>query len=67
MGKDGAEGLLSLKNSGAHTIAQNEATCAVYGMPREAVELGAVDDVLALDQIPKRVCEWAAGKIRATS
>lgn len=45
MGKDGAEGLLALKKGGAYTIAQDEATCAVYGMPKVAVELGGVREV----------------------
>ena len=46
MGKDGAEGLLALKEGGAYTIAQDEATCAVYGMPKVAVELGGAREVL---------------------
>lgn len=45
MGKDGAEGLLALKEGGAHTIAQDEASCAVYGMPKVAAELGGVREV----------------------
>lgn len=49
MGKDGAQGLLKLKKAGATTIAQDEATCAVFGMPRAAIELNAVDHVLPLD------------------
>jgi two-component system chemotaxis response regulator CheB len=61
MGADGAQGMLKLFKSGAHTIAQDEATCVVYGMPREAVELGAAIQVLPLPAIagallsPKRV------------
>ncbi|MDZ4262725.1 MAG: chemotaxis response regulator protein-glutamate methylesterase [Pseudomonadota bacterium] len=51
MGRDGAEGLLHLRNKGMHTIAQNEATCAVYGMPKAAVKLNAAVDILPLDQI----------------
>ena len=51
MGKDGAEGLLAMKNAGAWTIAQNEATCVVYGMPRAAVELGAASEVLPIESI----------------
>jgi two-component system chemotaxis response regulator CheB len=51
MGADGAQGLLKLRNCGAHTIAQDEATCVVYGMPREAVELGAAMQVLPLPAI----------------
>ena len=51
MGKDGANGLLAMRNKGHHTIAQDKASCAVYGMPRAAVELGAAKEVLGLDQI----------------
>lgn len=51
MGKDGAEGLLEMKKAGAYTVAQNEETCVVYGMPAAAVALGATDKVLALDKI----------------
>jgi two-component system, chemotaxis family, protein-glutamate methylesterase/glutaminase len=51
MGKDGAQGMLEMQRGGSYTIAQDEASCAVYGMPREAVELGAVDTVLPLSQI----------------
>lgn len=45
MGRDGAEGLLEMKQAGAATIAQDEESCVVFGMPREAIVLGAVDDV----------------------
>lgn len=51
MGKDGAAGLLAMKTAGAYTIAQNEASCVVYGMPREAVMLGAACSVLPLGEI----------------
>jgi two-component system chemotaxis response regulator CheB len=51
MGSDGAQGLLKMKNAGAHTIAQDEASCVVYGMPREAVRAGAAVEVLPLDRI----------------
>lgn len=51
MGKDGAEGLLEMKNAGAYTVAQNEETCVVYGMPAAAVALGAADKVMPLDRI----------------
>ena len=51
MGSDGAQGLLTLRAVGARTIAQDEATCVVYGMPREAVRLGAVERVLPLTSI----------------
>lgn len=51
MGKDGAEGLLEMKNAGAYTVVQNEETCVVYGMPAAAVALGAADKILPLDKI----------------
>ena len=51
MGDDDARGMLEMRERGAWTIAQNEETCAVYGMPKQAVALGAVDKVLPLDQI----------------
>jgi two-component system chemotaxis response regulator CheB len=55
MGADGAQGMLMLKRAGAHTIAQDERSCAVFGMPREAIQLGAVDEVLPLDRISERL------------
>lgn len=51
MGRDGAAGLLALRHSGAFTIAQDEASSVVFGMPREAIQMGAADRVLALNQI----------------
>jgi len=51
MGDDGARGMLELKQAGAYTVAQNEATCVVFGMPAEAIKRGGVDRVLPLDQI----------------
>lgn len=55
MGADGAQGLLKLRYAGAHTIAQDEATCVVYGMPREAVALGAAVQVLPLPAIAEAI------------
>src|SRR5664279_4115579 len=55
MGDDGAKGMLEMKEAGSFTIAQDEATCVVFGMPKKAIELGAVDKVLALDRIPEMV------------
>ena len=52
MGADGAQGLLDMKTAGAETIAQDENTCVVFGMPKEAIKLGAADKVLPLDRIP---------------
>ena len=51
MGKDGAESMLKLRQSGAYTIAQDEQSCAVYGMPKAAVALGAAVDILPIDKI----------------
>ncbi len=51
MGADGAKGMLAMRDAGAYTVAQNEETCVVYGMPREAVKLDAAVDILPLDRI----------------
>ena len=51
MGADGARGLLQMRDAGAHTIAQNEETCVVFGMPREAIRLGAAAEILPLGDI----------------
>ncbi len=55
MGADGAKGLKMMQDAGAKTIAQNEASCVVYGMPRVAVELGAADQIKPLDDIPSAI------------
>ena len=60
MGKDGARGMLAMKQAGAVNIAQDEATCIVFGMPREAVAVGAVDEVLPLSRIAARLVELVA-------
>ncbi len=60
MGTDGAAGLEALKKQGAYTIAQNEASCAIFGMPRAAIERGAVTQVLSLEQIAEVVCRLFA-------
>ena len=51
MGKDGAEGLLAIRNAGGRTLAQDEATSVVFGMPREAILLGAAEQVLPLEKV----------------
>lgn len=51
MGKDGAKGMLDIRNQGGYTLAQDEASCVVYGMPKEAVAVGGVDQVVALDKM----------------
>lgn len=55
MGADGAAGMLEMKRAGAFNIAQDEGTCVVFGMPKEAIDSGAVDEVLPLHDIPRRI------------
>jgi two-component system chemotaxis response regulator CheB len=55
MGKDGAEGLLQLRQRGARTYAQNEESCVVYGMPRAACELGAAERMVPLDRMHEAI------------
>jgi two-component system, chemotaxis family, protein-glutamate methylesterase/glutaminase len=55
MGADGAEGLLEMKKMGAGTIAQDEKSCVVFGMPKEAIKLGAADKVVTLDMIASEI------------
>lgn len=59
MGKDGASGLLAMRNQGAYTIGQDEKTSVVYGMPKVAYEIGAVTEQCALDNIPGAIFKWA--------
>ena len=58
MGDDGAKGLKEMHEVGAHTIGQNEASCVVYGMPKEAKKLGGVDQEVPLDQIPQFIVAY---------
>jgi two-component system, chemotaxis family, protein-glutamate methylesterase/glutaminase len=64
MGSDGALGLLERKHAGAQTAAQDEVTCAVFGMPKEAVALGAVDFELPLGNISGFILK--ASRLHAT-
>lgn len=59
MGKDGAEGLLELRRVGARTIGQDQASCVIYGMPKAAMELGAVEKELPLSRIPREILAHA--------
>lgn len=61
MGKDGAEGLLAIRRAGGRTIAQDEATSVVFGMPREAILLGAAEQVLPLDKVAPALASLALG------
>jgi two-component system chemotaxis response regulator CheB len=57
MGKDGPAGLLEMKGSGARTMVQDEKTSVAFGMAREAIRLGAVDEILPLDDIRARLLD----------
>ncbi|MDZ7585809.1 MAG: chemotaxis protein CheB, partial [Thiobacillus sp.] len=59
MGDDGARGLKEMHDAGAPTVAQDEATCVVYGMPKEAVKLGGVDRIVSLQAIPAEIMKYA--------
>jgi two-component system chemotaxis response regulator CheB len=63
MGNDGASGLVTMRNAGAVTLAQNEESCVVFGMPREAIEAGGADMVDPLDRIAHRIVEFAQGRL----
>ena len=58
MGKDGAAAMLEMHKAGAYNFAQDEASCVVFGMPREAIALGAVDEVVPLDKMAERVLSF---------
>lgn len=57
MGKDGAIGMLEMRQAGAYNLAQDEATCVVFGMPREAIAVGAVDEVVPIQDMAQRVLD----------
>jgi len=60
MGNDGASGMLDMKRAGSSTIAQDEKSCVVFGMPKEAISAGAVDTVAPLACIPNLIMGWAS-------
>lgn len=60
MGDDGARGMKQLHDGGARTVAQDEASCVVFGMPKEAIKLGAVDDILPLDRMAQSITQFDA-------
>jgi two-component system chemotaxis response regulator CheB len=62
MGRDGAAGLLAIRRAGGVTLAQDESTSVVYGMPREAVLLGAAQMVLPLNQIGSEISQRLSGR-----
>lgn len=55
MGHDGAKGLKAIKEAGGSTIAENEATCVVFGMPKAAIDAGVVDEVVPLPKIAEMI------------
>ncbi|MHB8760522.1 MAG: protein-glutamate methylesterase/protein-glutamine glutaminase, partial [Thiobacillus sp.] len=60
MGKDGAAGMLEMKKAGGYNLAQDEASCVVFGMPKEAIAIGATHEVAPLHELPRRVLEFFA-------
>jgi len=64
MGSDGAKGLLEMRQSGAHTLAQSEKSCVVFGMPREAIALDAVSEVVDLNEMTQRILNGVVGQAR---
>lgn len=66
MGHDGAAGLKAMRDAGAATIVQDEATSAVWGMPRAAVEGDAAEEIVALERIPNRILERSAHSHRSS-
>ena len=58
MGRDGASGLLKMKQAGAYTLAQDEASCVIFGMPKEAIKLEAANEICSLDLMPSAVFEY---------
>ncbi len=67
MGRDGADGLLELRNAGWHTVAQDEATSVLYGMPKAAAQLGAASEILPLEGIPSSIKAFVERSERATT
>jgi two-component system chemotaxis response regulator CheB len=63
MGADGAKGLLAMRRAGARTIGQDEASCVVYGMPRVAAEIGGVEKVSPLEEIPQLLIQWLSTEV----
>jgi two-component system chemotaxis response regulator CheB len=62
MGGDGARGLLAMREAGARTMAQDEQSCVVFGMPKEAISVGAAEHVVPLRQMPRRIVEVLASR-----
>jgi len=67
MGRDGADGMLAMKQAGSYNFAQDEATSVVFGMPKEAIKLGAIDEVLPIDKIADAIVKALKKMQKATS
>jgi two-component system chemotaxis response regulator CheB len=67
MGDDGATGMLELRGAGAHTIAQDEETCVVFGMPKEAIDKGGVLQVLPLQLIASEIIRRSQAGMRSNA
>ncbi len=67
MGKDGAQGMLAMRNAGARTIGQDESSCVVYGMPRAAFELKAVERQLPMSKIGRAILELCSASLRESA
>jgi two-component system chemotaxis response regulator CheB len=65
MGSDGAQGMLAMRQRGARTLAQDESTCVVFGMPREAIKLGAIEQVVPLTRIPQSILSFFDTGVKA--
>jgi two-component system chemotaxis response regulator CheB len=64
MGDDGARGLLNMREAGARTVAQDEASCVVFGMPKEALQIGAAQSTEALENLPRLITDYAHATCR---
>ena len=64
MGRDGAEGLLAMRRAGCHTVVQDEVTSTVFGMPRAAIQAGAAEAVVSVDELGSTILKWLQAGIR---
>lgn len=65
MGDDGARGLLEMRKVGSRTLAQDEESCVVFGMPKEAIDIGAAERIVSLAKIPQEIMAWPNSSIMA--
>ena len=64
MGDDGSIGIKELYDNGAYTIAQDEKSCVVFGMPKQAIARGAVCEIVGLDEIPNKIIQFSSGNLK---